>query len=101
MNNFDVWQFKLGNPNANIVKKVLTTNKIPSDNITLPYICTFFQIGKSHMLAFSDSLTKYDKPLELIATDLGGPTPINFDYGFKYYIYHFLMPIPDTLGYIF
>jgi len=43
-------------------------------------------MGKSHKLAFNDSITTYTKPLELIATDLWGPASISSDYGYKYYI---------------
>lgn len=43
-------------------------------------------MGKSHKLAFQNSQTKYNKPLELIVVNLQGSAPINTDYGFKYNI---------------
>lgn len=65
------------------MKKILAEGKIPFNNVTLPYIYTYCLLGKSHKLTFIDSLTKYDEPLELIATDLRRPTPVNLDYGYR------------------
>lgn len=49
LSNFDIWHYKLGHPSANIVKKVLSENKIPFD-VILPYICTFCQMGKESQI---------------------------------------------------
>lgn len=43
-------------------------------------------MGKSHKLSFNQSKTVYNKPLKLIESDLWGPSPVDSDYGFKYYI---------------
>lgn len=82
-NVFDTWHSKLGHPNANIVKHVLIDDKIPFENIALPYVCTYYQMSKSHKLSFTDSQTKYEKPLELVAADLWDPASVNSDYGFN------------------
>lgn len=83
---FDIQHYNLGNPSVSTVKQILSDNNIQCENIKVPYICTFCQRAKNHELAFSDSNTKYDKPQELLATNLWGPSPINTDYGYKYYI---------------
>ena len=43
-------------------------------------------IGKSHRLPSSSSLTVYDKPFDLIFTDLWGPAPFSSPLGFRYYV---------------
>lgn len=90
--NFDIrhsklgWHSKLGHSNVSIVKKVLNNNNISFQKNSVPYICTYCQMCKSHKFAFPVSETNYTKPLELIASDLWGPAPINTDYGYKYYV---------------
>lgn len=53
---------------------------------SVSHVCTFCQLGKSHKLPFKNSETVYKKPLEMIVFDLWGPTPIDTDYGFNYYM---------------
>ena len=43
-------------------------------------------MGKSHILHFPSTETKTTKPLELIHTDLWGPSPTPFRDGYNYYI---------------
>lgn len=83
---FDKWHCNLGRPNATIIKHVLNKNNIFFMDISLPYICIYCQVGKSHKLPFLDSETQYNKPLESIVVDLWGPVPIYTDHGYKYYI---------------
>lgn len=59
---------------------------ISVDKSVLPYVCTYCQMGKNHKLAFPNSQSVYNKPLELVTTDLWGPAPVNSDYGFNYYL---------------
>lgn len=54
---FDLWLYKLGHPCVKVVRQILTENKITFDDISLTYICTYCQMGKSHNLASNDSLT--------------------------------------------
>lgn len=43
-------------------------------------------MGKSHNLLFSSSQTQYLDPLQLVQTDIWGPSPMFSFNGFKYYI---------------
>lgn len=54
---FDVWHYKLGHPSVKIVRQILNDNNISVDNISIPYACTYCQMGKSHKLSFSISET--------------------------------------------
>lgn len=84
---FDIWSCELGHPSVKVVTKIIVDNKIDVNDIPTSYVCTYCQLGKSHKLTFPDSLSTYDKPLQLIATDLWGPSPINSDYEYNYYIF--------------
>lgn len=66
---FDPWHCKLGHASVNVVKQVFKNNNISFD-VSLPYVCTYCRLGKSHRLPFADSNTIISKPLELVATDL-------------------------------
>ena len=50
------------------------------------YICEACQMGKTHKLHFLITETKTSKILELIHTDLWGPSPIVSRGGYQYYI---------------
>lgn len=78
------WHFKLGHPSDRIVHQVL--NKC---NVKLPYtklICEACQCGKAKFLPFSRSFSHAKTPLELIHTDLWGPSPTLSIHGYRYYI---------------
>ena len=47
--------------------------------------CEACRTSKSHKLPFSISVYKSTKPLELIHSDVWGPTPIHSHFGFSYY----------------
>lgn len=49
-------------------------------------LCTHYQLGKCHKLPFTDSFTNYTTPLELVSTDLWGPSLVDTYYSFKYYL---------------
>lgn len=83
---FDLWHCKLGHPIVEAVKHVLKNNNVECENVSLPYISNSCQMGKSNNPPFLESTTKYNKPLEMVAADLWGPTPVNTDYGFNYYV---------------
>lgn len=44
--NFDIWHYKLGHPNAKIVKFILENNNIAVDMCNAPYVCTYRQREK-------------------------------------------------------
>lgn len=50
------------------------------------FFCDVCQLGKSHRLPFSNSMSKTKQPLELIHCDLRGPSPVASSLGYEYYI---------------
>lgn len=47
--------------------------------------CVSYHLGKEHKLLFHTSQTTYNAPLQLVALDVWGPTPICSN-GFTYYV---------------
>lgn len=86
VNILDAWHCKLGHSSSDVVKQVLNENKISFPKLCSSNICTHCQIGKSHKLPFQYSETAYEKPLELVAADLWGPSPHISTQGDKYYL---------------
>lgn len=88
----DVWHRRLVHPYNRTLSIILKSCKI-LHSINANYVpvsfCTACQYGKSHVLPFKLAETKTKKPLELIATDLYGPSPVLSPEGYRYCI-HFL-----------
>ena len=84
---FDIWHKRLGHPSSKIVTKVLSDCNIPFQmNKMPPFFCVSCQMGKSHKLPFRSSHTSYTSPLQLVESDLWGPSPVLSTIGFKFYI---------------
>lgn len=83
---FDIWHRQLGNPSTPITNKVLN-DCIPNVHINKKLsFCTSCALGKSHCLPFTPSKTIYTAPLQLIISDLWGPTFKTSRNNYKYYI---------------
>lgn len=85
-NNFKIWHSRLGHCATKIVKFVLNHCNIPIGNCDLKSVCDSCCLGKAHKLPFSDSDTIYTEPLQLVYSDIWGPTPTKSKEGFQYYI---------------
>src|ERR1044072_51213 len=84
---FATWHSRLGHPSLNVLKQILQSCKIPIPNKSEFDFCSACAIGKSHKLHAPASSTVYNKPLELIYTDLWGPAPFtSLLGGYQYYI---------------
>ena len=86
-NSFDIWHKRLAHPSKKIVQTVLHQCKVPYVNTDS--FCSACCLGKIHKSPYFSSETKYTKPLELVHTDLWGPSPCHSASGYKYYI-HFI-----------
>ena len=87
-NNLLQWHNKLGHPSFSILRQILSKCNVhvrPNDQ----FVCEACQFGKAKQLPFvkSDSHSKF--PLDLIHTDLWGPSPIQSNGGHRYYV-HFI-----------
>ncbi|KAK2354410.1 putative mitochondrial protein [Trifolium repens] len=81
-----LWHLRLGHPNNHVFKLVLQScNFSISNKDTMPF-CTACCVGKSHRLHSPASTTTYHKPLELVYSDLWGPSPSPSTLGYSYYI---------------
>lgn len=80
-----LWHHRLGHPMLQTVNKVLSSYALPVSNKNLSH-CNACHVSKSHRLPFSLSSTVYDKPLQLVVSDLWGPAPCLSRNGFRYYI---------------
>lgn len=79
---YNVWHRIVGHPNSRIVTQVLQ-----SCNMFIEIsnsICNACQLGKSHKMPFPSSSTVYSKPLELLVSDLWGPSSTISSNGFRY-----------------
>ncbi|TXG59466.1 hypothetical protein EZV62_014039 [Acer yangbiense] len=83
------WHSKLGHPSFPIVKQVLRQLCMPCTAPSSLNFCDVCQYGKIHQLSFNPSETRYKAPLEMIFTDVWGPSPQFSSQGFKYYV-HFI-----------
>lgn len=82
----NLWHFRLGHPSLNVLRKALQFCKIPVSNKMDVDFCKACVMGKSHRLPSSLSTTEYTSPLELVYSDLWGPSPSPSSSGYLYYI---------------
>ncbi|KAL2348428.1 hypothetical protein Fmac_002428 [Flemingia macrophylla] len=85
-NSHSLWHSRLGHPNSYVLKLVLNHCKVPSSNNNVNEFCSSCCVGKSHRLPSSVSRTIYSAPLELIFTDMWGPSHISSHSGHVYYV---------------
>lgn len=84
--NLDIWHNRLGHPSTLVITQVLKQYTISSQfNKNLSF-CQACAIEKNHSLPFPTSSTTYTIPLQLIVSDLWGPSYKTSRNGYKYYI---------------
>lgn len=81
-----IWHEHLGHPSLkiiNLIKAGLVSsfNPLPSN-----FFCSSCLCNKSHRLPFGDSNLSSRGPLDLIYTDVWGPSPVQSSDGFLYYV---------------
>nr|KYP40244.1 Retrovirus-related Pol polyprotein from transposon TNT 1-94 [Cajanus cajan] len=81
-----MWHTRLGHPNSHVLKLVLTQCNLLPSNTYVTEFCSSCYVGKSHRLPSSASQTVYSAPLDLIFTDLWGPSHITSFSGYIYYV---------------
>ena len=82
-----LWHDRLSHPSFKIVQTVMSLYKLSKFNKILPdFVCKACYLGKIHMLPFPTSISKYQEPLQLVYSDLWGPSPVQSSNGYKYYI---------------
>jgi transposase InsO family protein len=81
----DGWHSRLGHPAFPVVSRIISRFGLPASNKGHSS-CSACLSSKSKQLPFSLSINRVSKPLELIYTDVWGPSPICSINGFKYYV---------------
>ena len=82
----DEWHKRLGHPAPPIVRSIFHSSDLKLNSLSdSKFHCTSCALNKSHKLPFSDKSLHSSKPLELIYSDVWGPTNTSID-GFRYYL---------------
>lgn len=84
----DVWHARLGHPSLHIVQQILSRFGLPSLSNKGPYqVCEACAMSKSHKLPFVSSHSKSTGPLDLIFSDVWGPSPVASHNGYRYSVH--------------
>ncbi|KAI0492295.1 hypothetical protein KFK09_026565 [Dendrobium nobile] len=79
------WHLCLGHPHHRILKQISHSN--PSLHIShFKSACTSCMSYKGQKLSFDRSTSRTRYPLELVHSDVWGPSPVSSHQGFRYYI---------------
>ena len=82
----NLWHSRLGHPSSPVVSRVLSLCKGPGAKSSTLDFCSSCQMDKSHKLPFVLSQSKSMKPLDLIHSDLWGPSPVQSVTSVKYFL---------------
>ena len=80
------WHQRLGHPGFKIINKLVSKSCISLSNALNKTICSSCALGKSSKLPFASVSCISSKHLELLHTDVWGPTPLLSIKGYHYYI---------------
>jgi hypothetical protein len=80
------WHSRLGHPALRTVSRIISRFGLPVLPNSNKKFCSACLQSKSKQLSFSPSFSQYNSPLDLIFTDVWGPSPICSQHGFKYYV---------------
>lgn len=82
----DCWHLRLGHPHQRILHQVLKKYNLPVSSLVLHKLCSACQLGKSHKLSLSISSNKISSILQLLYTDVWGPSPFLSSEGHRYFL---------------
>ena len=80
------WHHRLGHPNMRILHNVISFYGLPTLSGNKFESCDACMSSKSHRLLYSKSSHQTSKPLEIIQSDLWGPSPVISHTGNRYYV---------------
>ena len=79
----------MGHSAIQTMNYIMASYNIPNSNKTQPYFCSAWFLGKIHNFLSPSSNAEYNTPLQLIYTDLWGPSLTPSSNGYRHYI-HFI-----------
>lgn len=82
---FQIWHARLGHVNSCLVNRTIRLNQLSCRSFS-KVSCNACHLGKMHKLPFLDSYSPVNKSLELICSDVWGPSPISSIDGFHFYV---------------
>lgn len=91
------WHQCLDHPTGSTFQNLLVS--LPFSGFASAPFCKYCQLAKSYKLLFSTSHFVTNKSLELIHSDVWGPSPLSSSYGFEYYVI-FIDDFSNILGFI-
>ncbi|KAJ4777852.1 polyprotein [Rhynchospora pubera] len=80
-----IWHARLGHPSNAITLEVLNSNNLSCNKNRLS-LCHNCAQAKAHILPFSPSSSVSSFPLQIVHSDVWGPSPIVSSNGYRYYI---------------
>jgi hypothetical protein len=80
------WHSRFGHPALRTVSRIISRFDLPVVPNSNKNFCFACLNSKSKQLSFSPSPSQYQCPLDLIFSDVWGPSPICSQHGFKYYV---------------
>ncbi|GFY82736.1 hypothetical protein Acr_02g0009760 [Actinidia rufa] len=80
------WHRWLGNPSSRILHHLVTSCTLPLSPSSSEINCDLCLCNKSQRLPFHESSLKSRDPLDLIYTDVWGPTPVTSTEGYRFYV---------------
>jgi hypothetical protein len=84
---FRDWHNRLGHPSSKVLASVINSHSLPLlSKQPSDFLCESCNCNKSHRLPFGISTLSSSQPLELIYSDVWGPSPILSNDGFQYYV---------------
>lgn len=81
-----MWHQRLGHPSSQTLSRLLSGHQIKVSGYSTSSLCSSCQLGRKTKLSFLPSSCVTTGPLQLIHTDVWGPTPLSSISGFKYYV---------------
>ena len=84
---FHDWHNRLGHPSCKVLASIINSHSLPLlSKQPSNFLCESCNCNKSHRLPFGTSTLSSSQPLELIYSDVWGPSPILSNDGFQYYV---------------
>lgn len=84
-----MWHNRIGHPHSKVLQNVIQSNNLKYDHKSVFYFCKSCCYGKTQKIPFSKSSTTCSSSLEIVHTDLWGPSSIKSFNGCSYFM-HFM-----------
>jgi len=81
-----LWHARFGHPSPKVLTQMLSSSGLSRNLNNKNFHCNSCSINKSHKLPFSISSIKNNSPLELIFSDVLGPSPVTSINDYRYYL---------------